>query len=121
RGYTIANERRSTTRYVADVTYVFNPELVTRALRAANIAYSQTTARRILVIPMSPGVNHGPWAQALMSPAFRDSVVPFTVLGAEDDAALAALDLDAANWNDVAAVASKNRVTEVALVQAIYA
>ena len=26
RGYNIANERRSTTRYVADVTYMFNPE-----------------------------------------------------------------------------------------------
>lgn len=121
RGYTIANERRSTTRYVADVTYMFNPDAVTRTLRAANIAYSQATARRILVIPMSPGVNHGPWAQALMAPSFRDSTVPFSVLGAEDDAALAALNLDAANWNDVAAVASKNRVTEVALAQAIYA
>jgi hypothetical protein len=121
RGYTIANERRSTTRYVADVTYMFNPDAVARALRAANISYSQASARRILVIPMSPGVNHGPWAQALMSPAFRDAMVPFTVLGPEDDAALASLNLDAANWNDVAAVASKNRVTEVALVQAIYA
>lgn len=121
RGYTIANERRSTTRYVADVTYMFNPDAVARTLRAANIAYAQTTARRILVIPMSPGVNHGPWAQALMAPAFRDSTVPFTVLGAEDDASLAALNLDAATWNDVAAAAAKNRVTEVALVQAIYA
>lgn len=121
RGYTIANERRSTTRYVADVTYMFSPEQVARTLRAANIAYAQTTARRILVIPMSPGVNHGPWAQALMSPSFRDSTVPFTVLGAEDDASLASLNLDAANWNDVSAVASKNRVTEVALAQAIYA
>lgn len=121
RGYTIANERRSTTRYVADVTYMFNPDAVARTLRAANIAYSQGAARRILVIPMSPGVNHGPWAQALMAPSFRDAMVPFTVLGAEDDASLASLNLDAANWNDVSAVASKNRVTEVALAQAIYA
>ena len=28
RGYTVANERRSTTRYVADVTYQFNPDAV---------------------------------------------------------------------------------------------
>ena len=34
RGYTIANERRSTTRYVADVTYMFNPDAVVRTLRA---------------------------------------------------------------------------------------
>src|SRR5689334_4168689 len=120
RGYNIANERRSTTRYVADVTYMFNPEAVSRLLRSSQIAFSQTQARRILVIPMSPGVTHGPWSQALMSPAFRDSQVPFTVLGAEDDAALAGLNMDA-GWNDVAAVATKNHVSEVALVQALYA
>ncbi len=120
RGYNIANERRSTTRYVADVTYMFNPEGVARLLRSAQIAFSQTQARRILVIPMSPGVSHGPWSQALMSPAFRDSQVPFTVLGAEDEAALAGLNMDA-GWNDVSAVAAKNHVSEVALVQALYA
>ena len=121
RGYTIANERRSTTRYVADVTYLFNPEAVVRLLRASNIAYSQGAAKRILVIPMSPNVSHGPWSQALMSPAFQSSVVPFTVSAAEDDAALTALNFDTATWNDVAAVAARNRVTEVGLVQAVYA
>jgi len=121
RGYNIANERRSTTRYVADVTYMFNPEGVARTLRAAQIAFSQTQAKRILVIPMSPGVAHGAWAQALMAPAFRESAVPFTLLGAEDDAALAALNFDTATWNEVSNVAVKNRVTEVGLVQVVSA
>jgi hypothetical protein len=70
---------------------------------------------------MSPGVAPGPWANALMSPAFHDSLVPFTVMAAEDDPALAALNFDAATWNDVAAVAVKNHVAEVGLVQAVYA
>jgi len=121
RGYNIANERRSTTRYVADLTFMFNPDAVGRLLRSAQIAFSQTQARRILVIPMSPSVSHGPWSQALTAPAFRDSQVPFTVLAPEDDAALAGLNLDAANWNDVAQVAAKHRVSEVGLVQAVYA
>src|SRR5215475_2760877 len=121
RGYNIANERRSTTRYVADVTYMFNPEGVARLLRSAQIAFSQTQARRILVIPMSPGVSHGPWSQALMAPAFRDSLVPFTVSGPEDDAALAQLNFETAGWNEVAAVAAKNHVNEVGLVQTVYA
>jgi len=121
RGFSIANERRSTTRYVADVTYMFNPEAVARLLRASQIAFSQTQARRILVIPMSPGVGHGPWASALASPALRDSLVPFTVLAPEDDAGLAGLNFDAAGWSDVAAVAAKNHVTEVGLIQAVYA
>ncbi len=121
RGYSIANERRSTTRYVADVTYMFNPEAVARTLRAAQIAYSQIQSRRILVIPMSPAVSHGPWAQALMSPALQAGQVPFTVLAPEDDAALASLNFEAADWNEVAAVAAKNHITEVALAQAAYA
>jgi Uncharacterized protein conserved in bacteria (DUF2066) len=121
RGTNITNERRSTTRYTADVTYIFNPTAVQRTLRAAQIAFSQAQARPILVIPMSPGVSHGPWASALMSPAFRDSQVPFTLLGPEDDAALAGVNFDAAGWNDVSAVAIKNHVSEVALVQAVYA
>src|SRR5471032_1159050 len=121
RGYNIANERRSTTRYVADVTYMFNPDAVSRTLRAAQIAYSQAPVRRILVIPMSPNVSHGPWAAALQAPAFRDSLVPLTVSGAEDDTSLAALNFDTATWNDVSAVAIKNHVSEVGLVQALYA
>lgn len=121
RGFTVANERRSTTRYVADVTYMFNPDAVARALRAAQIAYSQAPVRRILVIPMSPNVSHGPWASALQAPAFKDSLVPFTVSAPEDDASLAALNFDAATWNDVSAVAIKNHVSEVGLVQAFYA
>jgi hypothetical protein len=121
RGSTVANERRSTTRYVADVTYMFNPTAVQRTLRAAQIAFSQVQAKPILVIPMSPGVSHGPWAQALMSPSFHDSQVPFTVLAPEDDASLAALNFDSASWNEVSAVAAKNHVSEVALAQAVYA
>ena len=121
RGTNITNERRSTTRYTADVTYMFNPTAVQRALRAAQIAFSQVQAKPILVIPMSPGVSHGPWAQALASPAFRDSQVPFMLLAPEDDAALTAMNFDAAGWNDVSAVAIKNHVSEVALVQAVYA
>lgn len=121
RGYTISNERRSTTRYVADVSYIFNPDAVVRLLRASNIAYSQGAPKRILVIPMSPDVSHGPWSAALMSPTFQNSLVPFTVSGAEDDVSLARLNFETATWNDVAGVATRNRVTEVGLVQAVYA
>ena len=121
RGYNIANERRSTTRYVADVTYLFNPASVARTLRAAQIAFSQAQAKRILLIPMSPTVSHGAWAQALAAPAFRETTVPFNLLAADDDADLASLNFDAATWNDVSAVAAKNRVTEVGLAQVVSA
>jgi hypothetical protein len=121
RGNNVSNERRSTTRYTADVTYLFNPDAVARTLRAAQIAFSQATAKRILVIALSPNVSHGPWSQALQAPAFRESTVPFTVTAPEDDSALAAIRFDTAGWADVSAVAVKYHVAEVGLVQAVYA
>jgi hypothetical protein len=118
RGYAIANERRSTTRYVADVTYTFSPQAVARLLQSAGIAYTQGTARRILVVPMSPNFQMGPWASALNAPALKDSVVPFTV--ASDADGLKDLNFDTASWNDVAAAARRINASEAALVQSNY-
>ena len=121
RGYTIANERRSTTRYVADVTYMFNPEGVERVLRDANIAYIGAAAKRILVIPMAPNYARGAWAVALASPRFRGSVVPFAVPAgdSDDQAALGGINFDTASWADVSGVAARIHATEAALVQVI--
>ena len=119
RGYNIANERRSTTRYVADVTYIFNPEAVARTLQGAGIAFTQAAAKRILVVAMAPGFSAGPWAQALAGQ--HDSVVPFTVAGAADAPDLNALNFDNAAWGDVAAVAGRMKVSEAALVQIVSA
>jgi hypothetical protein len=119
RGYNIANERRSTTRYVADVTYLFNPEAVARTLQSAGIAFTQAAAKRILVVAMSPGFSTGPWAQALAGQ--HDSIVPFTVAGAADAQDLNALNFDNASWGDVAAAANRLKVTEAALVQIVSA
>jgi len=117
RGYTPANERRSTTRYVADVTYMFNPDAVARTLRDANIAFTQTVVRRILLVPMSPGYNTGPWTQAFT--AAHDSFVPFSLPAPGDE--LGQLNFDTASWNDVAPAAARIKATEAALVQAVYA
>lgn len=119
RGYIPANERRSTTRYVADITYEFNPEAVARVLRDANVAFTQTAAHRILLVPMSPAYNNGPWAQAFLAPGLRDTVVPFSLPAASDAADLGQLDFDDASWDDVAAAAGHVSAAEVALVQAV--
>jgi hypothetical protein len=94
---------------------------VARLLRANATAYTQTSARPILVIAMSPGVSHGPWAQALASPDLRDNLVPFTVAGPDEAAGLADLDFNAATWSDVAPAALRAHVDQVALLQALYA
>jgi hypothetical protein len=121
RGYVPTNERRSTTRYVADVTYEFNPEAVARVLRDANIAFAQAAVHRILLVPMSPAYNNGPWAQAFTSPSLHDSVVPFALPVASDAPDLGGLDFDNASWDDVAAAAGHVNATEAALVQMVSA
>ena len=121
RDSSIANERRSTTRYVADVTFSFNPEAVNRLLQGAGIAFTQGAARRILIVPMSPGFQMGPWAQALNAPPLKNSVVPFAVADAADAAGLSNLNFDTASWNDVAAAAKRFNASEAALLQVVYA
>ena len=121
RGYTPGNERRSTTRYVADVTYMFNPDAVARTLRDANIAFTQTVVRRILLVPMSPNYNNGPWAQAFTAPSLHDSLVPFALPTAADASDLGQLNFDTASWNDVASAADRIKASEAALLQVVYA
>jgi hypothetical protein len=122
RGYTVNNEKRSTTRYVADVTYIFSPQAVARVLRAISPSYAVTQARRILLLPMSPTFNrNSAWTTAFISPRFGGSLVPFTVpSGASADvAALARLQFDEANWADVELVAARIHATEAVLALAV--
>ena len=123
RGYNVANERRSTTRYVADVTYIFSPDAVGRLLRAANIAFTtQSPTSRVLVIPMAPNVSGGAWANTLAAPAAQASaVVPYSMPSADDLLAMAGLNFDSAQWSDVAAAAARAHANGAALVQAVYA
>ena len=121
RGYTIANERRSTTRYVADVTYIFNREAVSRILQGAGIAFTTAIPKRIVIIPMAPAFSAtGPWAQALAAPALQESAVPFTVATAADAPNLGNLNFDTASGDDVAAIAGRIKASEAALVQVVY-
>src|SRR5438445_10667846 len=55
RSFEVAGERRSTTRYLAEVIFHFNPVAVRAALRQSNIAYTETRARPTLVIPVIAG------------------------------------------------------------------
>lgn len=119
--YYPSNERRSTRRYAADMSYVFNPEAVARLLQSSGIAYAASTAKRVLVIPMAPTYSRGsPWTAALANSRFAHSVVPFSVpIGdAPDMSALGGLAFDTANWTDVEPVASRIRASEAVLIHA---
>lgn len=122
RGYTVANEKRSTTRYVADVTYIFSPVAVARVLQTVSSGYAVTQARRILVIPMSPTFNKDSnWTNAFSSPRFAGSLVPFVVPsgGSAEVSALSHLQFDAVTWADIELIAARLRVTEAVIALAV--
>ncbi|MFN4355684.1 DUF2066 domain-containing protein [Parvibaculum sp.] len=52
RGFQVANERTSSTRYMAEMIVSFQPEAVRRLLRGANVAFGETQARPALLLPV---------------------------------------------------------------------
>lgn len=120
-GYFPINERRSTTRYVAEMTYTFNPEMVARVLQGAGIPYTSVAAKKILMVPMSPGFARGTaWVTAFLSPRFATAPVPFAVPfgDASDMSHLGGLSFDGANWDHIATVAARFKATEAVFVLA---
>jgi hypothetical protein len=119
RDFTISNERRSTTRYVADLSYVFNPAAVARVLREANLAFAAAPSKPVLLIPLSPGFERGSaWTSAFIAPRFADSVVPFRLPIADvlDAQVLAHVNIEQASWLDIEPVALRVHATEAVLV-----
>ena len=117
RGFSIANERRSTTRYVASMTYVFNAELVRRLLRSQNIAFVDTTAKPVLVVAMAPGYEpHSAWAMALANPKYQSGEVPILPPDANDNL-LGGLDFDTAQWPSVQPAAAHIHASDAFLAR----
>jgi hypothetical protein len=120
RTFNVSGEKRSTTRYVATVSYSFSPDAVQRVLQSVAVAFTQSQAKRILVIPFAPNYSHSSgWAAALSSPRFATSVVPFSLPGgAVDQSTLGGLSFDSATWADVEPAASRIRSNEAVLMMA---
>jgi len=122
RSYEARDQRSSTTRFVASMTYVFNPGAVRHILQQANLAYSDVTARPILVIPLGPTYDvRSPWTHAWGNPHVAQGGVPLILPQADaiDAAALAALKFDSASWQDVEPIASRLHAPEAYLALAL--
>jgi hypothetical protein len=119
RSYLPVNERRSTTRYVASMTYVFNPDAVRRIFRQYNIAYADAQARPILIVPMAPTYQpHAAWTAVWANPHYASGAVPVVlpVGDAIDTAALGAVKFATSTWQDVEPAASRVHADEVWLL-----
>lgn len=121
KSYKIANERRSTTRYSADVTYIFNEALVRHYSRLNNVTFSATASTPMLVVPMAPGyAPDSPWARAWTNIHMAAGVLPLVLPDPDplNRTALGPVGFDTAVWSDLGPVAARAHAAQAAVVQA---
>ncbi|MBS0275277.1 MAG: DUF2066 domain-containing protein [Proteobacteria bacterium] len=112
--------RRSTTRYVAKMTYAFNPAAVRHLLRGANIAYSDAQGHPILILALSPKwAGRSPWAAAWATPLYSHAALPLVLPYGDpiDQGNLADTNFDTTTWQDVEPSASRVKAEEAVIAQ----
>ncbi|MDX2225282.1 MAG: DUF2066 domain-containing protein [Rhodospirillaceae bacterium] len=111
--FSIANERSSAVRYLADLNVKFNPIAVRSFLGARQVAFAELASQPLVVVtvlqadPFTPPVlwsDPDPWAAAWTRVLPRDGLVPF-VLPLADIADFAALTVDQVLGRDAEALA----------------
>ena len=112
RSFEVSGERRSTTRYLADVTFHFNPVAVRAFLRQSGVAFTEARSRPAVVIPVLADEPFDPmsmWATAWSDEVYRQGLVPMVVAEAipENDDVLSRTDLAQADWASVAPLAQR--------------
>lgn len=124
RSFEVAGERRSTTRYLADVIFHFNPVAVRALLRQYNIAYTDTRSRPALVIPVIAGKVGfdplSPWAMAWNDPGLQQGLVPFVLpmIEGPEVALLSRPDLGQLDWASLAPLVRRYNVGAVIVASA---
>jgi uncharacterized protein DUF2066 len=102
----INGERRSTTRYLAEVNFAFNPAAVRALLRQSGVAFTETRSRPTLVIPVVDTRYDpmGMWSAVWTDPTFRQGLVPMILPegDADDMAVLSRSDIGQVDWAGLA-------------------
>ncbi|HMI96724.1 MAG TPA: DUF2066 domain-containing protein [Micropepsaceae bacterium] len=124
RSFEVAGERRSTTRYLAEVIFHFNPVAVRALLRQSNIAYTDTRSRPALVIPVTAGKAGfdplSPWAMAWNDPGLQQGLIPFVLpmIEGPEVTLLSRPDLGQLDWATLAPLVRRYNVTAVIVASA---
>lgn len=96
RAMEIDNEKRSSTRYLGDITVAFNPSAMQAYLRQSELTMISSQARDRLVIPLSNGIidTESAWFQAWESSGAEHALTPIRALSADQAATMTARTLD---------------------------
>jgi len=92
-GFEVANERRSTVRYLANYTFHFRPDAVEQLLRSNGVPFAETASKPVVVLPVleSNGKpmlwdDPNPWRDAWSNAKPPQGLVPMTIpLGEVED------------------------------------
>jgi len=126
--FSVNNERTSAVRYLADLTFRFNPEEVRKLLRGAGVTFAETRSKPIVVLPVFSGpvteptlwFGENPWRDIWALRPGDEGLVPLTVpLGDLDD--LAAIDAPRALAGDpeaLRAIAGRYGAEDVVVAEA---
>lgn len=99
RGFQVASEKASTTRYIAKLNVSFHPDAIRRMLRARGIAYAETQAKPAVLLAVYDSPGHGrllwedanAWRKAFASVDMTNNLAPVTLpLGDAQDIDLSA-------------------------------
>lgn len=124
----IQSEKRSSTRYLADLTFNFKKDDVRRLLRNLNIPFSETMSKPVLVLPIfeTAGATNlwddpNPWRDAWRGIDPMDRFVPLIVASGDlSDVGMISVDQAVANdLERIAAIANRYGVDDVVLVHAV--
>ena len=112
----LSRERRSTTRYLADVVFHFNPAGVEGLLLKSGITFTQELAEPSLVIPLiAGGVGFdpmSPWTIAWSDPSLQQSLALVVFKGDATDLSMPQ-DLTEMSWTALAPVAKRYNARQV--------
>jgi len=105
-GFEVANERRSTVRYLANYTFHFRADVVEQKLRAADIPFAVTMSKPLVVLAVLETASGpvlwadpNPWRQAWAGATLPSALVPLMApLGDIED--VAAINAQAADGGD---------------------
>lgn len=105
-GFEVANERRSTVRYLADYTFHFRADAIEQLLRDQKIPFAETPSKPVVVLAVLEGANGpvlwddpNPWREAWANAKLPQGLVPLTMpLGEVED--VTAIDAAAADTGD---------------------
>lgn len=127
--FEVKNERSSSTRYLADITYSFNPDKVRTLLRGAGVSFTDTRAKPVLVIPVFDGPSgtvlwgSNEFASAWGQISFRDEVAPMVVPTGDTEDLITFPDVASvsADWARLEPMAMRYGANEVLIARAVVA